>query len=391
MKHLYLYIILLLFPVFTYAQVYISEGASLNTSKKSELFFDDSFEIQGALNNQGDIYVTGDLINDGEYYSIGTLYLVGYNQTISMNGDTVNELIVQGSGNKYLLSDMYISGELMLDNGIIIPTNQSNLIIMDTAYISEGSDYSYVLGRLYSEGDGDKYFPVGTATTFLPVELHNIKGDSLTIGMKAHYFDSLPVPGKGTRKLSHTNYWSQDVLSGNVTYAQISLPMYLVGNTGFYSEDSVVVAMSDNVLGPYRSNGKDESISSIIPYEYVSSEDIDTANRDYYTLGIFYDLNWNLFYIPNALSHNASDEDDRCVKVYGDVFQEKGFSFIVKNQWGNIVFESTSLEQMESEGWDGYNQKTGNRGMIGQYQYVLKAFTKHNEIFTKAGSIWIIN
>ncbi|MDA3883547.1 MAG: gliding motility-associated C-terminal domain-containing protein [Bacteroidales bacterium] len=380
-----------MFPVFSYSQVYVSDDASLNISTKSELFFEDNFINDGVINNQGDIYVFGDIENTGQYQSGGKLYLVGYNQTVSMNADTVNELFIQGSGNKYLISDIYIATDLSLDDGIIIPTSQAKVIIMNDGTTSIGSDFSYVLGNLYMQGTGTKYFPIGTATTFLPVELHNITGDSLTIGMKSHDFYSAPIPGKGTRLLSQTNYWSQDILRGSLEYAQITLPTYLVGNTGFYTEDSIVVAMSNNVLGPYRSQGKDESITSVIPYEYVSSIDIDTANRIFYTLAMFYDVNWNLFYVPNALSHNATDIDDQRVKIYGNLFQEKGFSFTVKNQWGNVVYKTSSLIEMETNGWDGYNYKTGEREIIGQYIYILQAFTKHNEPYTKAGSIWIID
>jgi hypothetical protein len=325
----------------------VSDDASLNISSKSELFFGDDFINDGVINNLGDIYVAGDITNTGQYQSVGKMFLLGYNQTVSMNGDTVNNLYVQGSGNKYLISDIYVASELYFDNGIVVPTSNSKMIVLDEAQTSVGSDFSYVLGYLYNQGTGTKYYPVGTATTFLPVELHNIVGDSLTIGMRANDFESAPIPGKGTRLLSQTNYWTQDVYTGELEYAQITLPTYLVGNTGFYTEDSIVVAMSDNVLGPYRSQGKDENITSIIPYEYVSSIDLDTANRTYYTLAMFYDVNWNLFYVPNALSHNATDIDDQRVRIYGNLFQEKGFSFTVKNQWGNVVYKTSSLIEME--------------------------------------------
>jgi hypothetical protein len=40
-----------------------------------------------------------------------------------------------------------------------------------------------------------------------------------------------------------------------------------------------------------------------------------------------------ILYIPNALSKNATNPNDRCIKVYGGIFKDEDFSFTITNQW----------------------------------------------------------
>ena len=377
-------------PMVSFGQFYIQSDASLHVLKDAEISFFSDVYNEGVITNEGALYILGDFINEGSYLPMGAVYLFGENQSISINNDTIEHLYINGGGVKQIVSDVNILNSLTLTNGYMVPDSTAAIVILENASASEGSQDSYVINTLYSRGEGNLYFPIGIPTAFMPVELHDVEGDSLLIGMSAHAFDSTqtPIAGKGTRMVLDTRFWTQIVSEGTLKDARISLPI-LPEDIAFYTADSVVVARALDTLGPYRSSGSDDEITSRIPEVYVSS--IDTANQTFYTLAVFHDVNWNLFYIPNALSQYAASEEDKAIKVYGNVFNPDGFSFTVKNQWGNTVYKTTSVQAMETKGWDGYNSKTGRREMTGQYMYFLQGITKHNEPFSTAGSIWIID
>ena len=80
--------------------------------------------------------------------------------------------------------------------------------------------------------------------------------------------------------------------------------------------------------------------------DFVVSE--KPATLSYFALVNYIYADMDLFYLPNALSHHAPDGDDRAIKVFGEVFEEKGFSFVVSNQWGNVVYKTTSFAEMTS-------------------------------------------
>ena len=391
MKFFILYIILSITPLVLFSQLFVGSGGEIYIQKDALLHIPDDIINDGLFENEGDVYVYGNIINTGKYIPLeGSIILLGNSiQSIAFNNDTIHSLIVRGGGNKFVIQNLNILHSLELENGNLVPISTVELLLLENASVSDGSIDSYVQGTLYAKGQGNRYFPVGIPTAFMPVELHNINGNEPVIGITPHTFsnEEEPVAGKGTRLILQTRYWEKTLLSGQLEDARISLPL-LPDDIDFYMADSVVVVLSDDYLGPYRSSGFND-LNSRIPEEYVTS--LDTANKTFYTLGIFHDVNWDLFFIPNALSQFAPSPEDRVVKVYGNIFKPEGFRFTVKNQWGNTVFATRSLDEMEGKGWDGENQNTGRRETTGQYLYYLEGVTKHDEKFSTAGTIWILD
>jgi len=368
----------------------VSENATISVLKDAQLYDPNSLINNGTINNDGAISVVGDITNSGTINDIGSIYLIGTNQAIDIN-DTINTLVINGTGEKSIISNLYIQDYIDLQNGFLLPVDDNKIVLLQNASTSVGSTASFVKGILYSRGEGSKYYPIGLDTTFMPVEMQWIQSDTLPlVGMSAHLFekDSIPFAGKGAKDILTTRYWKQEVVEGNITEGHISLPI-LPQDINYYTADSVVVVMSNERLGPYRSLGPNDEVVSRIPDLYTTS--VDTANYKFYTLGIFHEMNWDLLYIPNALSQNTPDINEQAIRIYGSVFKDEEFSFVVTNKWGNVVFESNSVTEMEENGWDGTNIKTGNREQIGIYHYYLKALTKRDNWYKKAGSIWIID
>ena len=87
-------------------------------------------------------------------------------------------------------------------------------------------------------------------------------------------------------------------------------------------------------------------------------------------------------FVPNAFNPNSSIPANRTLKVYGFVIQS--MQFMIFNQWGEKVFESTN----QSVGWDGTYK--GKPSPSGVYIYVLKMSLINGTISEMKGSISLI-
>ncbi len=87
-------------------------------------------------------------------------------------------------------------------------------------------------------------------------------------------------------------------------------------------------------------------------------------------------------FVPNAFNPNSSIPGNRTLKVYGFIIQS--MQFMIFNQWGEKVFESTN----QSVGWDG-NYK-GKPSPSGVYIYVLKMTLTNGTTSEMKGSISLI-
>lgn len=87
-------------------------------------------------------------------------------------------------------------------------------------------------------------------------------------------------------------------------------------------------------------------------------------------------------YVPNAFNPNSSNPANRVLRVYGYVIQS--MQFMVFNQWGEKVFETTN----QSNGWDGSYK--GKQQPAGVYIYVLKMTLQNGTQSEMKGSINLI-
>ena len=87
-------------------------------------------------------------------------------------------------------------------------------------------------------------------------------------------------------------------------------------------------------------------------------------------------------YVPNAFSPNGDGVNDFFIPVIKDVTEYELFIF---NRWGNIIFNSTKLE----EGWDGNNQN-GNQAQQDVYVYRIRYRNVDGFFETKEGHVTLI-
>jgi hypothetical protein len=98
----------------------------------------------------------------------------------------------------------------------------------------------------------------------------------------------------------------------------------------------------------------------------------------------------SVLYVPSVFNPFAGNLENRTCKVYGGNISEQGFNFNVFNRWGEMVYSSGSFSQMNSQGWDGRDQNSGEKQQSGVYTYVLKGMYADGNAFEKTGTITII-
>jgi hypothetical protein len=83
------------------------------------------------------------------------------------------------------------------------------------------------------------------------------------------------------------------------------------------------------------------------------------------TVKIKYISDNTLLYVPNIFSPNAVNSTNQHLRIYGDNLAPDGFKFLIYNKWGNLMYETTDLNEVKTNGWDGGSQ------IEGVYTYVI--------------------
>lgn len=397
MKLGYITIFILFSSLIANAQLVVN-GATIKIGSAASVDIDGSVSNGGTIFNFGEIAFSGDWENKTEYDDRGTVRLKGYNQAIISNGGYYNQLVVSGGGRKSISGRMYIKDELSLTNGFLAPIDESRIVASDTAVIVGAGDDSFVTGFFYWEGSGIKFYPLGAIYEDLPyyrpAELHGVVADAGVVGMRyvrdAALMDSIRKTNR-IKQVSPYGFWQMDIVSGTVSEAFLSIGYDLPDDFDNISDDMLVtIATADTLTSVFESTFVDKDyVSDNFTTSYVTSKDM--VEHRFFILSEMYASNRDLLYIPNALSVSAPSIDDQAIKVYGGILSDHDFYFKIENQWGNTVYETTSLNDMETKGWQGHNQRTGKMEKVGQYHFLVKATFLDGTTYQNAGSVWIIN
>ena len=395
MKRLSVILVSCVFVNLMKAQVYVSPNATLFVDTNAVLAVIGDAKNDGIIENPGTIQLKGDFDNQKSFNSKGNFVLMGLNQTVYHKNNVISTLICNGGGIKNFTNSISISKSLELNEGLIKPIDTSVFLLKNTASTTLGNTDSYIDGVLYTEGLNSRYFPIGKGGLFAPSECQGVKGDSSIIyGMEVVNPTTLDLQkGKRVQNLLSSRYWKMNVKSGAFEHAYLSLSY---SNDDAFADNTMVgVTQATDSVGPYDMSfdllHKNEITSKISSTGLLYTTSMKPITKRYFTLGDYLFADMKLFFLPNALSKNAADTNNRAIRVYGGVFEKTGFSFVVSNQWGNVVYKTNSVVEMAEKGWDGTNSRTNRRETTGQYFYIIKGTTLSGDSFEKAGSIWIID
>jgi hypothetical protein len=361
------------------SNIYIEDGL--------ELHIDGDLSSAGFIQNQGNLFVSGNWRNTNVYQGLGIITLNGIQvQDFWNNKNAVHHLVIHGEGRKNIINTLPITNRFDLFSGIVHVSDDDTLLLANGITIGGGSPISYVDGALTHTGTGFKYFPIGKNGGFYPAELTNITGVNPVTELEVH--ENLPaINAPSSITLYNSIYWQRKTISGTFTGSPLVLGTQMEDDrTNRYV---IEILQSDDLGSPFTTLG-----TTSVSY----GDDIDKVSTDVAATGKIFVIGETIpvdgipgeFYLSTSLSPQASNADNRAVKVFGNKFVEDSFQLLVYNRWGLVVFETSSLQQMLQTGWDG-RHKSGDILPSGAYPFVMRGVTKTGETVEKKGVISIVN
>lgn len=363
----------------------LASGQSLHNS--SSIFIPASVKVfagdvnnDGFIQNNGVIEITGDWNNKNVYQGTGVVGLAGADQQFDNNNQMMQNLVVDGGGRKSLHGKLIINSSIEFASGIVTVGNGDTLLLRDDAKIKGGSFNSFVDGPLTIEGTGYRFFPVGADASYYPIALTNIQG--LNPFMQITARKDLPeIKTDGDVAVDRSVYWQAKNIKGKFDGSPVSAPhryeiaeperIVFVNGNAFDSEFTII----DN--DGLESNGasqvvvsKTSLIHSIIAVGATPEKPIIPG------------------YLSTTMSPNAMNADNRLIKFFGEDVKRENFHLQIFNRWGNSVFETRSIDDMSSRGWDG--QYANQLLPAGAYPYQLTYVDRRGKEESRRGFITII-
>ncbi len=386
MKNILLFLFLLSLSGLTFSQVLSVNGATISVTKGGILSATGNLENSGEIHNSGTISVAGNWKNNLTYTDKGGIFLLNgtEQQDVFHNGQLFGILIIDAGGRKIFSSDAGVKDSLILKDGIVEIPDDYAFTLQSGAGTTKGSDISHISGVLYNTGTGYKLYPVGAEGEYAPAELYELSGDNPTVGIEVINFNPNIEFDEDLSAVSELRYWKAEELSGNDFDAKIALSF----DTDYDEAqiENLVVAEAENPEGTYTGVGKNEAETLVNISGIISERKI---SKPYFALAYIY-AEGNEFYIPNTFSPRATAEEDKCLRIYGKYFKKENFQFSVYNKWGNLIYKSNSLEELQTTGWDGKNQKTGKIEEFGMYSYIIKGKTLDGKTIEKTNTVLIM-
>jgi len=350
------------------AQSFYNNGSIVSISSNTIFSVKDSLENNGTLTNNGSMVMGGVWLNLGTYTGTGEITFnspAGSGpQIINHNNQSFSKLTISGGGEKLILADMTIVGELILTDGVITTDNDSKVIFQQGAIITGGSDQSHINGPVYHQGTGDKLFPVGNGTQYLPVEILGIT-ESSEVGINLVEFTT-PQSFDFNSELSSVSekrYWEVDVVSGSLTGTKLSLPVK--GDEGLSSNTTqYVVAQSPDSPIAFESLGQFEFTGNETNGRVVSA---DAVSANLVSVGV---LSEGIL-VFNAIS--ADGDTRNAIMKISNITSYPNNKVSIFNRWGDKVFEMTGYDNDNAQKVFAGNSNVGGNNELpaGTYFYLI--------------------
>lgn len=359
----------------------VYNGSTLYINGPS-IHIDGELLTTGTLQNDGVISFTGDWESKGQYKGDGIVEANGTGpQVIEHHDQRIGHLIVNGWGTKYVKGTLNVSRELSLRKGVVEISAGEVLRLTEKASATGGSPDSFVDGALTVTGNGYKFFPIGKHGSYAPIEFLDVKGDPAEYSVEV--FENAPLVALDNVIVRKALYWQRRDLVGKFGSSAVAVefePAY------FENPEEIILVTGTDWQNPFSSVSEvelSEETNKIATRVAISSPIIMLGEIS---------QKWTDadFYFSTALSPNAAHAENRAVRIFGERLAENSFRFQVFNRWGELVYESTSLAEMSSNGWTGRSLK-GPELIGGTYPYRLTALDKTGKKFEKKGVITIIH
>ena len=360
-------LILQTLPCLTFSQS-LTNTSTISISPNAVLFIKQDLTNNGLIVNNGDMQIGGAWQNNSQYDAgVGKItFNSNLPQTINHNAQSFSRLTISGGGVKNFNADITVEDELDLQSGELVSQNGAKIYFTPSANIIGGSDDSHINGPVYQQGSGDKLFPMGNGTIYLPVMTTGIDANA-EVGI---ILNELSTPSLNKSKelagISSTRYWELDVASGDIAGARITLPIRDEG--GLLTDITrALVAESSSLTGDFKSMGQ-SAVTGDIQNGTVTSS--NAPSGPFLAIGALSDSPQIIVY--NAVSPNEDGLND-FMRIGNIEFFENNVVQIF-NRWGDKVFEISKYDNDPSGDnvFRGYGNVNGKKELVaGTYFYLI--------------------
>lgn len=363
----YVFILLFVSTVITSGGQNLFNQSTIFIGPNSVLFVGGDIVNNTLIVNNGDMQVGGTWTNNGTYDAgIGKItFNSNLPQTINHNAQSFSRLTISGGGIKNFPANITIVDELNLTQGTLVSQNGATIIFSHGAQIIGGSDQSHINGPVYQQGIGDKLFPVGNGTQYLPVEIFGI-GTSSEVGITLVEF-ATPQSFEFKPELSAVSekrYWEVDLVNGSLVGTQLSIPVK--GDEGLSAGTTqYVVTQSPDSPIEFESLGQFNFTGTTTDGSVVSNS---TISANLVSVGILSEG----IVVYNAISANKDDTQNAIMKI-SNITAFPNNKVSIFNRWGDKVFEMKGYDNDNAEKVFSGNSNVGGNGELpaGTYFYTI--------------------
>jgi gliding motility-associated-like protein len=359
-----LVILLISIGGFVHAQSLYNNQSIIAISPSAVLYVKDTIVNNGTIINNGDMQVGGSWINNAQYDAgQGQItFNSDLPQIINHNDQSFSKLTISGGGQKLFLANITIEDQLDLSAGTLVSENDATIIFSPAAQITGGSDNAHIQGAVYHQGTGNKLFPLGNGTVYLPVELLNVQGSTADVGLRLIEPVGVTLPVSPSLTAVSTNrYWEIDLVSGSLDNALVTLPVR--DEAIVTTADGVVVAQSPGLTQGFESLGNSD-FQGVYPDGKVTSKNF--VSQPYIAVG----TSNSAIIVYNAVSPNGDDLNDYLRIGNIERYPENKFSLF--NRWGDKIFEIDNYDNKDRV-FRGKSNVNGEKDLgNGTYFYVIE-------------------
>jgi gliding motility-associated-like protein len=322
-----------------FAQSFYNNGNLISIKSNTILSVRDSLVNNGEIFNDGNLVISGTWLNN-KTYNAGQGQITFNstdNQIINHNDQSFSKLIISGGGEKRFLANITISDQFTLTSGILASANGAKIILKEKVQITGGSDASHVRGPVYQQGAGDKLFPVGNGSIYLPVELRSVSGTAPEVGITEIELNNSPLKvASNLTDISKTRYWQIDKVSGSLDNSRIILPVRDEANL-IIDTEKVVVAQALELKSNFENLGQSLFEGSSTNGKVTSNKAVTLPLVTLATAA-----NDGQILVYNAVSPNG-DGQNEFLRIE-NIEKYPANTVSIFNRWGDKVFEINNYD-----------------------------------------------
>jgi len=200
------------------------------------------------ITNSANLIVNGDWINSGSLLHNGVIktnavfshsgvlnaastggFELNYSdtKTLTLGGKNLGFLSINGGGTVELPLDLRLRDSLVLKQGFVKILNANDTLSLGpTAVIKTPGVNSYVKGVMSREGTGDKIFPLGDDTYYLPIRFHRVQGVSPKVTVNLEPTPAYTAGAAVTSLIGFPYTWRSHVVNpaDTAAYVEIDYP-----------------------------------------------------------------------------------------------------------------------------------------------------------------------